>query len=311
MTVLVTGANGLVGRALIDTMHQRGVACRGVVRRAALQRSADDVVMPEQNGQTDWQPALAGVSVVIHCAAQTRVTPAEAADPKAAYRQINVAGTLQLARQAAAAGVQRFVFVSSVKVNGEQTLPGKPFTAAAAPAPEDAYGRSKAEAEAGLQDIARHTGMALVIVRPPLIYGPGVRGNFASLWRWVAAGIPLPFAALTQNRRSLVALDNLVDLLLTCVHHAQAVGQVFLVSDGEDVSTAELLRRMAQAQGRSARLLWLPAGLMQWAARVLGKQAVAQRLCGSLQVDSAATCRQLGWHPPLTLDEGLRRVAES
>ncbi len=310
MTVLVTGANGLVGRALIDTMHQRGVACRGVVRRAALQRSADDVVMPEQNGQTDWQPVLAGVSAVIHCAAQTRVTPAEAADPKAAYRQINVAGTLQLARQAAAAGVQRFVFVSSVKVNGEQTLPGKPFTAAAAPAPEDAYGRSKAEAEAGLQDIARHTGMALVIVRPPLIYGPGVRGNFASLWRWVAAGIPLPFAALTQNRRSLVALDNLVDLLLTCVRHTQAAGQIFLVSDGEDVSTAELLHRMAQAQGRSARLLWLPAGLMQWAARVLGRQAVAQRLCGSLQVDHAATCRQLDWHPPVTLDEGLRRVAE-
>lgn len=308
MTVLVTGANGFVGQALLARLRQNGMACRGVVRRAVVQRTPDDVVVPVQDGQTNWQPVLAGVSTVIHCAAQTSVTHAEAADPVAAYRQINVAGTLQLARQAAAAGVQRFVFVSSVKVNGELTLPGKPFTASDTPAPEDAYGRSKAEAEAGLQTIARETGMALVIVRPPLVYGPGVQGNFASLLRWVAAGIPLPLAAITQNRRSLVALDNLVDLLLTCAHHPQAAGQIFLVSDGEDVSTAELLRRIAHAQGRRAWLLWVPVGALQWAARVLGKQAVAQRLCGSLQVDTTATCRQLGWRPPVTLDEGLRRA---
>jgi len=233
-----------------------------------------------------------------------------AVDPLAVFRAVNVEGTLNLARQAAAAGVRRFVFISSVKVNGESTMLGRSFTADDTPAPEDAYGISKAEAEAGLHAIARKTGMELVIIRPPLVYGPGVKGNFASMLRWVVRGVPLPLAAATGNRRSLVALDNLVSLIATCTQHPRAAGQVFLAGDGEDVSTAELLRRIAQVQEQSARLLWCPVGVVELAARLLGKGDVAQRLLGSLQVDISKNRNLLGWQPLINLDEGLRRAVQ-
>jgi nucleoside-diphosphate-sugar epimerase len=216
---------------------------------------------------------------------------------------------LNLARQAAAAGVRRFLFVSSIKVNGEATQLGRPFTADDAPAPLDAYGISKMEAEQGLREITRQTSMEIIIIRPPLVYGPGVKANFATMMRWVKCGVPLPLGAI-HNQRSLVALDNLVDLLVTCITHPAAANQTFLVSDGEDVSTTELLRRIAQALGRPAHLFSVPVSWLELVAAGVGKPDVAQRLCGSLQVDIEKTRRLLGWTPPLNLDQGLKKVAE-
>lgn len=218
-------------------------------------------------------------------------------------------GTLNLARQAAQVGVRRFVFVSSIKVNGEATQPGQAFTADDVPSPLDPYGVSKLEAEQGLREIEAQTGMEVVIVRPPLVYGPGVKANFAAMMRWVARGIPLPLGAI-HNARSMVALDNLVDLLVACLKHPAAAEQTFLVSDGEDVSTTELLRRTAQAMGKKALLLPVPASVLELGATVLGKRDVAQRLCGSLQVDIEKTRRLLGWNPPLTLEQGLKKALE-
>ena len=279
---------------------ERGLATRPVYRTAAQTGvAAGAVVVPSLDADTDWSAALQGVEVVLHAAARAHIMRDEALDPLAEYRRVNVAGTLNLARQAAAAGVRRFVFVSSIKVNGESTQPGRPFTADDAPAPEDAYGMSKAEAEAGLWEMARATGMELVIVRPVLVYGPGVKGNLASMMRWVRRGLPLPLGAVIGNRRSLVALDNLVDLLAVCAVHPKAANQVFLASDGEDASTARLLRLMAMAAQRPARLLPVPVALLQWGARLLGKQAVAQRLLGSLQVDIQKNRDVLGWQPPV------------
>jgi nucleoside-diphosphate-sugar epimerase len=216
---------------------------------------------------------------------------------------------LTLARQAAAAGVRRFVFVSSIKVNGEATQPGHPFTAGDAPAPLDPYGISKMEAEQGLRQIAAETGIEVVIIRPPLVYGPGVKANFAAMMRWLRRGVPLPLGAI-DNQRSLVALDNLADLIITCITHPAAANQTFLVSDGQDVSTSELLRRMGRAMGRPARLLPVPAGLLELGAALVGRRDMAQRLCGCLQVDIEKTRQLLGWSPPLTLDQGLTKAAQ-
>jgi UDP-glucose 4-epimerase len=231
------------------------------------------------------------------------------ADPLTEFRRVNVQGTLNLARQAAAAGVRRFVFVRSIKVNGESTQPGAPFKADDAPAPLDAYGVSKMEAEQGLRELAGQTGIEVIIIRPPLVYGPGVKANFAAMMHWLKRGVPLPLGAI-HNQRSLVALDNLVALLMTCLTHPAAANQTFMVSDGEDVSTTELLLRMGQAMGKPARLLPVPASWLKLAAALIGKPDVAQRLCGSLQVDISKTRELLGWVPPVSLDEGLRRAAK-
>jgi len=234
----------------------------------------------------------------------------EVTDPLAEYRRVNVDGTLNLARYAVEAGVKRFVFISSIKVNGEQIAPGRPFTCDDTPTPKDPYAISKLEAEQGLQQIALETGMEVVIIRPPLVYGPGVKGNFASMIKLVEKGLPLPFGAI-DNRRSLVGLDNLVDLIITCIDHPNAANQVFLVSDGEDLSTSGLLRRVAKAMGKPSRLIPVPAGLLQLGATVLGKKAIGQRLLGSLQVDISSTRERLDWTPPVSVDEGLRRCFET
>jgi nucleoside-diphosphate-sugar epimerase len=308
MKLLVTGAHGFVGKPLCAELSRRGHAVKMASRSAGAEQ-AGQAVVAAVDAETNWSAALSERDVVIHLAARVHVMNDTSTDPLAEFRKVNVAGTLNLARQAAAAGVTRFVFISSIKVNGETTQLGSPFTADDAPAPLDAYGVSKMEAEQGLHEIASQTGMDVVIIRPPLVYGPGVKANFAAMMRWLRHGVPLPLGAI-HNQRSLVALDNLVDLIVTCLTHSAAANQTFLVSDGEDVSTTELLRRMGQAMGHPARLVPVPAGLLKLAATMVGKRDVAQRLCGSLQVDIEKTRRLLDWTPPLSLDQGLKKAAE-
>lgn len=267
-------------------------------------------VLSTRSEGNDWPEMLRGTQCVVHLAARVHLMQDMASDPLAEYRRINVEKTLSLARMAHGAGVRRFIFLSSVKVNGEQTQPGKPFRADDIPAPQDPYGISKMEAEIGLRAIAQETGLEVVIIRPPLVYGPGVKANFASMVKWVRRGVPLPLGAI-HNQRSLVALDNLVDLIITCTRHPAAANQTFMVSDGEDVSTSELLRGVAKALGKSACLLPVPQALLEWGAAMLGKRAVAQRLFSSLQVDISTTRHILGWTPPVSLEQGLKQVAQS
>lgn len=311
MTILLTGASGFVGKAVLKASHQRGLNIRPVFRLLDSAKGHPEAVLVYRlDGEADWSQALQGVDVVIHAAARAHIMREEVPDPLAEYRRVNVEGTFNLARQAAAAGVRRFVFISSIKVNGEATAPGHPFTAGDNPAPEDAYAVSKAEAESQLKLVAQETGMEVTIIRPPLIYGPGVKGNFASLISWVRRGVPLPLGGVTLNRRSFVGLDNLVDLILVCADHPKAANQIFLISDGEDLSTAELLRKIGNSLGGSVRLLWVPAGVISLMAGLLGKKVISQRLLGSLQVDIHKTCELLDWQPSVAMDEGLRRAME-
>lgn len=290
--ILVTGASGFVGRALCAQLLASGTAVIGVVRKDA---ASGEVAIGALRADNDWRAALVGCDAVIHLAARVHVMDELDSDPLRAYREVNVEATLNLARQAALAGVKRFVFVSSVKVNGEATN-GTPFSAADVPRPCDPYGRSKLEAELALQALARATGLEVVIVRPPLVYGPGVKANFLNLMKMVRRGLPLPLASV-RNRRSMVALDNLVDLLIVCAHDPRAAGATFMVSDGHDVSISELIRMLADAMGRPARLVPVPVGVLAAAARLVGKAATADRLMGSLQVDIAHTRARLGWAP--------------
>lgn len=259
--------------------------------------------------ETDWATAVRDVQNVVHLAARVHVMVEQSADPLPEFRRVNVEGTVSLARQAAAAGVKRFVFLSSIKVNGESTKPSCPFEADNEPAPEGPYGISKHEAEQALKQVAEQTGMEVVIIRPPLVYGPHVKANFEAMMRWVARGVPLPLGAATYNRRSFVALDNLVDLIVTCLNHPAAANRTFLVSDGEDLSTAELLRRMGRALGKPARLFFVPTDFLKLGATLLNKQGIYERLCGSLQIDISKTLQLLSWNPPLSVDEGLCRAA--
>ena len=311
MTTLVTGANGFVGSALCARLRKDGVSVRGAVRSLnSKPDGAEAFAIGSLSAETNWTAALRNVEQVVHLAARVHVMNDKSPDPLTEFRRVNVEGTACLARQAAVAGVRRFVFLSSVKVNGEFTEVGEPFSADDLPAPEDPYGISKHEGEQLLRQIAAETGMEVVIIRPPLVYGPGVKANFESMMRWLARGLPLPLAAVTQNRRSLVALDNLVDLIVTCLNHPAAANQTFLVSDGEDLSTAELLKRMGAAMGKPARLFYLPPTLLKLGASVLKRPGIYQRLCGSLQLDIAKTRQLLDWTPPVSVDEGLRRAAE-
>ncbi len=304
MTVLITGATGFIGVALVDRIVREGRwKVRATVRRSASTLPAGvDRVHCEIGPVTDWERALDGVHVVIHLAARVHVMRERANDAREQFRRVNVAGTLNLASQAAAAGVRRFVYLSSAKVNGETGL----CTEADAVAPHDAYAVSKHEAEVGLRQIGTATRMEIVIIRPPLVYGPGARANFGALVRAVARGVPLPLGAV-DNRRSLVGLDNLIDFILTCASHPAAANETFLVSDGEDLSTPDLIRRLGRAMGRPARLLPVPPALLMRAAAALGRRDVAGRLLGSLQVDITKARRQLGWSPPVSVDDGLKQ----
>ena len=310
--VLITGVNGFVGKKLANELITKGFKVNGAARSSRTMHSIPEItkyVIKDLDANTDWQQALASVSVVIHLAARVHVMKDTAADVLAEFRKVNVAGTLNLARQAVEAGVQRYIFISSIKVNGEVTVLGRPFMPDDQPAPVDPYGVSKCEAEAALRQLARETGMEVVIIRPPLVYGPGVKANFHSMMDWLDKGIPLPLGAI-HNQRSLVALDNLIDLIITCINHPAAANQIFLAGDGEDLSTTDLLRRMAAAMGKNARLVPVPVFLLVWGARLFGKQAIAQRLCGSLQVDISRARELLGWQPPVNVDEGLLKTAQ-
>ena len=308
-SVLITGATGFVGTALAERLHSDGVVVRGAVRREVpTSGSFEPVMVGAIDGATEWVDAVAGAGAVVHLAARAHVLDEPETDPLEAFRRVNVEGTLRLARQAAEAGVRRFVFVSSIGVNGNETM--RPFSEGDAPAPQEPYAVSKWEAEEGLRGLAAETGMELVIIRPPLVYGPGAPGNFGSLLRWVHKGVPLPLGAATQNRRSLVALDNLVDLIVTCLDHPAAAGETFQVADGEDVSTAGLLRKVGDALDRPAHLLPVPVWMLRAGAVALGKGEMARRLLGSLQVDASKAREVLGWTPPVSLDEGLRRAVE-
>lgn len=312
MRILLTGATGFIGRAL--TLRLAGIPDNNLLavsRRplSSLPRTVSNVLVDGLASGTDWKQPLRDVQVVIHAAARVHVVNDRASDPLAEYREVNVQGTLNLARQAADAGVERFIFISSIKVNGESTAPAKPFTAFDAPKPIDPYGITKHEAEQGLRRLAAGTGMEVVIIRPVIVYGPGVKANFRSLMAWLDKGVPLPLGSV-RNKRSLVALDNLVDLIVNCMNHPAAANRTFLVSDGEDLSTTELLHRMGKALGKRAVLLPFPVRLLRFGAALLGKEALIRRLCGSLQVDISHTCRRLDWQPPIPVDEGLRRAAE-
>lgn len=308
---LVTGANGFVGRALCDTLIQQCYEVRGAVRRSDVTQNSkiSCVTVGEINGQTDWSSALAGVNVAIHLAARVHVMKETSVSPLDAFRHTNVHGTVHLARSAADHGVKRLVFVSSIKVNGEETIGGHRYTELDTPSPKDPYGVSKCEAEQALHRIAQETGMEVVIVRPPLVYGAGVKGNFAQMLKVLAQGIPLPLASVS-NLRSLVYLGNFVDALLICATHPAAAGQIYLVSDGEDVSTSDMLRQLGAAMGHPARLLPCPEALLKLAGSLLGRSDQVERLLGSLQVDSSKIRRELAWQPPYSLQQGLQATAE-
>jgi nucleoside-diphosphate-sugar epimerase len=310
-SILVTGANGFVGSALAQSLSSKGWQVRGGLRssdRIGAALPFEPVVVGEIGPATEWGSALFGIDSVVHLAARVHVMRESAADPLTEFRTVNVAGTLRLARQAADAGVRRFVFMSSIKVNGEGTSPARPYEVGDAAAPVDAYGISKYEAELQLRALARQSGMEVVVIRPVLVYGRGVQGNFLSMMRWLCKGFPLPFGAI-DNRRSLVGLDNLVDLVGTCLEHPAAANQTLLVSDGEDLSTTQLLRRLSAKLGRSARLLPVPVGILLAGATLFGRRDLAQRLFGSLQVDISKTRSLLGWSPPYSVDRELESAA--
>lgn len=308
MRALVTGATGFVGTAVVARLagdHRH--ALRAVVRRNALGIPPNvECIRGDLAPDANWQSALAGVDVIVHLAARVHVMKERSADALAEFRRVNVDGTSCLARQAAAAGVRRFISLSSIKIHGELGT----FRETDVAAPVDAYGISKYEAETALRQIAADTGMEVVIIRAPLIYGVGVRANFLALIQAVARGIPLPFGAI-HNRRSLLALDNLVDFIRTCIEHPAAANETFLVSDGDDLSTTDLIRRLAHAMDRPARLIPVPVSLLMTAATLLGKQDVARRLLGSLTVDIAKARHRLDWTPPVSVDEGLKHAVTS
>jgi len=313
VNVLLTGVTGFVGRAIAAKLsaQNRFTVC-GAVREAHGEFPHDlrVVKVGEIDGDTRWDTALAGNEVVVHTVARVHVMQDSLTDPLAEYRRVNVAGSVNLARQALAAGVTRFIFISSIKVNGEGTLPGRPYTADDSPQPMDPYGVSKAETEEKLRDLTENSSMELVIIRPPLVYGPGVKANFLSMMRWLWRGVLMPFS-MTRNKRSFVALDNLVDLIVTCMESPAAANQTFLVSDGDDLSTSELLQAMGEALGKPARLFPVPIWLLTTLAAATGKSAIAQRLFESLQVDITKTCTMLDWSPPVSVSAALKKTADN
>lgn len=343
MTILLTGATGFVGSAITQHLHQQSPSLIAAVRHVtdSLPSSIQQISIGDLLPNTDWTLALHNVDTIIHLAARVHVMHDTAIAPLTEFRRTNTAATLNLAQQAATAGVRRLIYLSSIKVNGEATTLGQPFTAEETPpnlplsgegqetaslhsspdkgrpgrvsskgATLDPYAQSKQEAEQGLREIAEKTGLEIVIIRPPLVYGAGVKGNFLQMMNWLHKGIPLPLGNI-HNQRSLVALPNLIDLITTCIDHPAAANQTFLVSDGEDLSTTELLQRLSHALGKPARLLPIPQSWLETTLTLLGKRSIAQRLCGNLQVDISKTRDLLSWTPPISVDEALHQTAQT
>ena len=308
--ILITGANGFVGSALVLKLveSETGII-RSAVRKSTriFPKRVEIFEGLELSEDTQWAGALKNIDVVIHCAARAHLLKDNASDPLAEFRKVNAAGTLHLAQQAALVGVKRFIFISSLGVNGAETFT-KPFFADDVPRPHSPYAQSKLEAESGLIDLSRTTQMSTVIIRPPLVYGPTAPGNFGALMRIVKRRIPLPFGRVT-NKRSFVFLDNLIDLISVCVTHPNAANQIFLISDGEDLSTTQLLEKMGSVFNTPTILLPVPMFVLNTAAKLAGKAKVAQQLLGSLQVDIQKTKSLLGWSPPVSVDQGLRKTA--
>jgi len=309
--ILLTGATGFVGNRLLTMLKEKGHQCRAAVRRpsSSVDVQTDSVVVGEIDAGTDWTQAVKDIDVIVHLAARVHVMNDQADNPLVEFRKINLEGTRSLAEAAVKAGVKRFVYISTIKVNGEVTK-GSPFTSQDAPSPSDPYAIAKWEAEKALQEISRETGLEVVVIRPPLVYGPGVKANFLNLIKLVRKRIPLPLAGV-NNKRTLVALDNLADLIMSCCEHPDAAGHIFLAGDDESVSTAELITRIAGSFGQRSPVFYFPPALMAWVASLLGKQAVWHRLSGSLQVDNSEAKKIMGWQPVTSMDEELKRIVSS
>ncbi|PIE24855.1 MAG: hypothetical protein CSA60_02560 [Neptuniibacter caesariensis] len=302
--ILLTGSTGFLGSAITKRLKESNYQLRPAVRSLANNVPENAQVIGDINGETDYTNALTDVSVVIHAAARAHVMNDEVTDPLAEYRNVNVAGSENLARQAAAAGVKRFIFISSVKVSGESTRGVAAYDESMPPAPEDAYGQSKFEAEEVLKQVAADTDMELIIIRPPLVYGPGVKANFYNLLKLCAAPLPLPFGAV-NNSRSMIYIDNLVDFIVRCIDHPNAANETFLVSDGQDVSLRSLITMIRKTMNKPAWLLPVPVSLLKWVGKLTGKTAVVERLVGDLQIDSSKAQRLLGWAAPYTVEQGI------
>jgi nucleoside-diphosphate-sugar epimerase len=311
MNLLVTGANGFIGSGLCKKVLDMGGYVRGTVRPSPCRNilpSGVDVVPVEEIGPlTDWSNVMSGVDTVVHLAARVHVINPVAAHVSDTYRSLNVAGTERLARMAAASGIRRLIYMSTVKVNGQGK--SSPYTEKDNPKPVDPYAVSKWEAEKVLHEIAGETGLEVVVLRPPLVYGPGVKANFLELIKTVDKGIPLPLASV-NNQRSFIYLENLVDAVIICIKHPKAAGQTYFVSDGENVSTPELIRRISSALARPVRLFPFPPGTLKMAGIITGKSAAMDRLLGSLTVDCSKICHELDWQAPFSMEQGLKETAK-
>lgn len=312
--LLLTGASGFVGSGLIPVLTKSGYKLCCALRKGSAQmvsavENCDTFYFDDLAEETDWKPALRKVDGIVHLAARVHLSNKKSYDDLDAFRRVNVEGTIALARQAAEAGVRHFVYLSSVKVNGEYTVPGRAFSEKDVPVPVDAYGLSKWEAEQALRELAAETDMAVTIIRPPLVYGPGVKANFQHLLKIIEKGVPLPFAGIC-NQRSFVARDNLVDAIACCLEHPAARGETFLVSDGEDLSTPELINRLAGFMQKPARLFPFPEGLARTVTGIAGKKAIYNRLWGSLAVDSTRIRQVLGWGPAVSVNQGLKKTVD-
>jgi nucleoside-diphosphate-sugar epimerase len=306
MKVLVTGASGFVGKHLVKQLKQQNIQVVSVGRKAPNHDAGRFYVVTDFNDASAWQAPLAGCDVVIHLAARVHVMKEKSANPLDEFRTVNVNGTFTLAKQAEQAGVKRLIYISSIGVNGD--FSNRPFKENDKPKPHNAYTQSKLEAELALKDFSKEHKIQFVVIRPPLVYGQGAPGNFACLINFVKRETLLPLGAI-NNRRSFVYVENLVSLIVKCISHPAAANEVFFVSDGRDLSTTELLKASAEALGVKSRLLPVPQKVIEFTAKLLGKQQIAQRLCGNLQVDIAKARELLGWAPPYTIEEGLKKTA--
>ena len=309
MKIALTGSTGFLGKELLIKLGNKDVEIIQIGRSEDKKNNPDYVYIKDFGSSSQFNLGIHKCDVVIHCAARVHCMNDNPSNPLEKFRDVNTYGTFNLAQQAAHAGAKRFIFISTIKVNGESTDLGLPFKSDDAFVPTDPYALSKYEAEIGLRKIAIETGMEVVIIRPPLVYGPGVKANFASMMKWMNKGVPLPLGGIKENKRSLVSLDNLVDLIITCIDHPNASNQTFLVSDDDDVSTSQLLANMAIALDVPNRLLPVPSAWFTLAAKLIGKSDISQRLCCSLQVDISKTKEMLNWQPPYSVAECMKKTA--